>query len=90
MKFLVLGCNGMAGHMISGYLSERGHEVVGFDRAPSKYIKSFAGDATDPATLDALVLGDKYDSVINCIGILNAAAENMLATKGLLEAYVAD
>lgn len=88
MKFLVLGCNGMAGHMISGYLSERGHEVVGFDRNTSKYIKSYAGDATDPATLDALVLGDKYDSVINCIGILNAAAENNKALAAYLNAYL--
>ena len=29
MKFLVLGCNGMAGHMISLYLKERGHDVLG-------------------------------------------------------------
>ena len=35
MKFLVLGCNGMAGHTISLYLKEQGHEVIGFDRRPS-------------------------------------------------------
>ena len=34
MKFLVLGCNGMAGHMISLYLKERGHQVQGFARKP--------------------------------------------------------
>ena len=37
MKFLVLGCNGMAGHTISLYLHERGHDVLGFDRQESKY-----------------------------------------------------
>ena len=26
MKFLVLGCNGMAGHMVSLYLKEQGYE----------------------------------------------------------------
>ena len=30
MRFLVLGCNGMAGHMISIYLQEQGHDVIGF------------------------------------------------------------
>ena len=32
MKILVLGCNGMAGHMISLVLKEDGHEVIGFAR----------------------------------------------------------
>ena len=32
MKFLILGCNGMAGHMISLYLSGQGYEVEGYAR----------------------------------------------------------
>jgi len=39
MKFLVLGCNGMAGHTISLYLKEQGHEVFGFDRSEPRYVK---------------------------------------------------
>ena len=31
MKFFICGCNGMAGHTISLYLQEQGHEVYGFD-----------------------------------------------------------
>ena len=54
MKFLVLGCNGMAGHMISLYLQERGHEVLGFDRRESKYVKSIVGDARDTENLKKL------------------------------------
>ena len=30
MKFLILGCNGMAGHTISLYLKEQGHNVKVF------------------------------------------------------------
>ena len=45
MKFLVLGCNGMAGHTISLYLHEKGHEVIGFDREKSRFIDSIVGDA---------------------------------------------
>jgi dTDP-4-dehydrorhamnose reductase len=45
MKFLVLGCNGMAGHMISLYLKEQGHEVLGVARVKSRYVDSIVADA---------------------------------------------
>ena len=32
MKFLVLGCNGMVGHVVSLYLKENGHDVIGYAR----------------------------------------------------------
>lgn len=87
MKFLILGCNGMAGHTISLYLREQGHEVFGFDRAKSKYIPSIAGDATDPTCIRELIGKSKYDSVINCIGILNQFAEENKALATYLNAY---
>jgi len=40
MKFLVLGCNGMAGHMISLYLKERGHDVLGVALTKSPLVNS--------------------------------------------------
>lgn len=88
MKFLVLGCNGMAGHTISLYLQEKGHEVFGFDRTVSKYIKSVAGDARNTGFLGNLVLEGKYDSVINCIGILNQFAEQNKALASFLNSYL--
>ena len=33
MKFLVLGCNGMLGHVVSLYLKEKGHNVTGLAHA---------------------------------------------------------
>lgn len=33
MKFLVVGCNGMAGHIISIYLKENGNCVEGYARS---------------------------------------------------------
>lgn len=88
MKFLVLGCNGMAGHMISLYLQERGHEVLGFDRRESKYVKSIVGDARDTENLKKLVLAGKFDSVINCIGVLNQFAEKDKALAVFLNSYL--
>lgn len=87
MKFLVLGCNGMAGHTISLYLKEQGHEVFGFDRAKSNYVDSVAGDARDALFMEKLIKGGNYDSVINCIGILNQFAEQNKALATYLNSY---
>ena len=75
MNFLVLGCNGMAGHMISLYLIEQGHTVLGFARKKSTIVDSVVGDATDMALLKEIIGINRFDSIINCIGILNQFAE---------------
>jgi dTDP-4-dehydrorhamnose reductase len=87
MKFFVCGCNGMAGHTISLYLQEQGHEVYGFDLQESKYIKSFAGNAFDTETIAKVIKEGNYDSVINCIGVLNQFAEQNHALASFLNSY---
>ena len=88
MRFLVLGCNGMAGHTISLYLKERGHDVFGFDRQKSSCVDSIAGNAMDGESLRLLVGRNKYDSVINCIGVLNQFAEQNKAVATYLNSYL--
>lgn len=88
MRFLILGCNGMAGHTISLYLKEQGHEVFGFDRKPSKLIESATGDATDAGFIKDLVGVGKYDTIINCIGLLNQFAESNHADAVYLNSYL--
>lgn len=87
MKFLVLGCNGMAGHMISLYLKEQGHDVLGFARSKSTLVDSVVGDAQDIAFMKELIGVDKFDTVINCIGLLNQFAENNKAGAVYLNSY---
>ena len=87
MKFFICGCNGMAGHTISLYLQEQGHEVYGFDLQESKLIKSFAGNAFDTETIARVIKEGKYDTVINCIGVLNQFAENDHALAVFLNSY---
>ena len=88
MKFLVLGCNGMAGHLISLYLKEQGHDVTGFARKDIGLIKTIVGDARDKEKLTEVIKSGKYDSVINCIGILNQFAERDHATAVYMNAYL--
>ena len=87
MKFFICGCNGMAGHTISLYLQEQGHEVYGFDLQESKFIKSFAGNAFDTETIGRVIKEGNYDTVINCIGVLNQFAENNHALAAFLNSY---
>ena len=63
MKFLVLGCNGMAGHMISLYLKESGHEVFGFDRNTPIYVDGIAGDARNIDLIRDLIVEEAFKPV---------------------------
>ena len=75
MRFLILGCNGMAGHMISLYMKESGHDVIGYARQKSRFVKTVIGDVTDFEFLKRTVQKGGFDAVINCVGILNQFAE---------------
>lgn len=88
MKFLVIGCNGMAGHVISIYLKEKGHDVTGYARQKSRFVKTIIGDAKDFELLKSIILHGNYDSVINCVGLLNQFAENNHAEAVLLNGYL--
>lgn len=75
MKFLVLGATGMAGHTISLYLHEKGHDVTAFSTTPFPFCKNINGDAMDKAFVTSMLQEGSYDVVINCIGILNKACD---------------
>lgn len=88
MKFLVIGCNGMAGHTVSLYLKEQGHNVTGYAREKSRFVDTIIGDVTDFDFLKKTVLSGEYHSVINCVGLLNHFAENNHAMAVLLNSYL--
>lgn len=88
MKILVFGCNGMAGHLVSLYLKEKGHDVVGFARSQSKFIKTIIGDALDKNIVSNAIQSDKFDAIINCIGLLNQFAENNKAQAVYLNSFL--
>lgn len=88
MKFLVLGCNGMAGHTISLYLKEQGYEVDGFARKESLFVNTIVGDARDTGLLDRAIKNGHYSAVVNCIGVLNQSAENDHEAAVYLNSYL--
>lgn len=86
---MVLGCNGMAGHLISLYFKEQGHKVVGFARQQSALLDTtVVGDASDFPLIQKTIEEGGFDAVINCIGLLNQFAEENKAMAVLLNGYL--
>ena len=79
----------MAGHLISLYFKEKGHEVVGFARQQSEFLDStIIGDASDMPLIKNTLDEGNFDAVINCIGLLNQFAEQNKAMAVLLNGYL--
>ncbi len=88
MKVLILGGTGMAGHTISIYFKEAGHDVTGFSRSKVEYCKNINGDITDLENLKNIISQGQYDAIINAIGILNQDAEDHKSNAVLLNSYL--
>lgn len=88
MKVLILGASGMAGHTITLYFKERGHEVVGFSLTPLEYCDTIVGDVRDFSFVKNIIIKGEYDAIINAIGILNESAESNKALAVLLNSYL--
>ena len=79
----------MAGHLISLYFKEQGHEVVGFARQQSELLDSTViSDASDMSLIKKTIDEGEFDAVINCIGLLNQFAEQNKAMAVLLNGYL--
>ena len=73
-KILVIGSNGMAGHMISLYLSESGYEVTCLSRTKKLDLPTIILDVKNLEEVQKIIVSG-YDYIINCVGILNEKAE---------------
>jgi dTDP-4-dehydrorhamnose reductase len=88
MKVLVLGATGMAGHTISIYFKEAGHDVTAFSRRKFDYCNNIVEDITNFDLLKSIIEQGNYDVVINAIGILNQEAEDNKSMAVLLNSYL--
>ena len=78
----------MAGHLISLYFKERGHDVTAYSMKPFPYCKNIVGNALNTEHFKQMLIGDEYDAVINCIGILNQMAEDNQSLATYLNSYL--
>lgn len=88
MKVLVLGATGMAGHMLSLYFKERGHNITAFSKTPFAHCENIVGNAFDATLLKKVITEGEFDGIINCIGVLNQDAEDNKASAVYLNSYL--
>lgn len=79
MSVVVLGANGMAGHMISNYLEHVGYKVF---RITREHINI---EAFEEAYLDQLIGEAKY--IINCIGVLGPDSNKDISRTVLVNSW---
>ena len=76
-KILVLGCKGMAGHVVKNYLEGIGnYDVWGIARGAKSENNLINLDVSCTKELENILNVGGYDVVINCIGVLNKTAED--------------
>lgn len=89
MKFLILGATGMAGHVVSIYLSERGHDVIGLSRQPALFLdQNIVKDVEGNAHLDHVIASVAPDVVVNCVGLLNQDCDKNADQAVYLNSYL--
>lgn len=76
-KILVIGINGMAGHVIFKYLQEKNiNKVFGLARDIQPTESIFNLDVSDTVELIKIINSNNFDFIINCVGVLNKNAED--------------
>lgn len=86
MKLLVLGADGMLGHVVKLYFKENGHEVKTTSRGKNS---DYQFDATKNLNdIEKYIQEFKPDAVINCVGILNKVAEENKSLAVLVNSYL--
>lgn len=78
----------MAGHIISLYLQEKGHDVIAFSRRSFQYCQNIIGDAMDITLISKVINDGDFDIIVNCLGILNQDAEEHKHKAVFINSYL--
>lgn len=87
-RILILGSIGMAGHTITLYFKERSYDVTAYSVTPFLYCDNIIGNAFETENFRSMISNGKYDVIINCIGLLNQAAEESHSNALYLNSYL--
>ena len=88
-KVIVLGANGMAGHVISlGLKADSAYEVISVARTKSIINPTVLLDVSDFVSLATLIKTTNANVIINCIGLLNKKAEDNPHQAVLINSYL--
>lgn len=89
-KIIILGANGMAGHILVKGLQDKtsGFNIVSVSRNTSIINPTVILDVTDFDSLKHLINTQNPEIIINCIGLLNETAENNPDQAILVNSYL--
>ena len=87
MKLLILGSDGMLGHVVKIYFEEKGYDVVCTTRRDDKS-ELYFNITNSVSEIEKIIKRVKPDVVINCIGILNKVADEHKALAILINSYL--
>lgn len=87
MKILILGSDGMLGHVVKIYFEENGYDVVCTTRKDEKS-ELYFNITNSISGIHEIIKRAKPDVVINCIGILNKVADEHKALAILINSYL--
>jgi dTDP-4-dehydrorhamnose reductase len=87
-RVVVLGAQGMAGHIMAEYLDGLDdYQVLGIARQSGAYVHKQL-DVADFSALKEFLTQENPDLVINCIGILVASSKQDIANAILINSYL--
>lgn len=72
MKVLVLGAGGMAGHVITLRLKEKGHDVTALARRKLDFCSNTVADVTHEEFFEQFLSHEEFDVIVNAVGVLHA------------------
>lgn len=88
MKILILGCNGMVGHVVTLWFQEHGYEIYGYDETPSEIcpikVDSFYNEKQIVSTIEQF----EPKVIINCTAVINEDAEADKAEAAFINSYL--
>lgn len=88
-RVVILGSRGMAGHMISWYLSGvNKYEVTGLARTSDSQFVDRQADAENLGQLAHVLKAIQPEVVVNCVGVLNARADDDPGRAIFLNSYL--
>jgi dTDP-4-dehydrorhamnose reductase len=88
-KILVLGREGMAGHMVTAYLSSLDkYEVISTTTKKVKEKNMLFFNANEPKEILKIIKTEKPEAIINCIGLLIKASEEAPDQAILINSYL--
>jgi dTDP-4-dehydrorhamnose reductase len=87
-RVVVLGAQGMAGHVMVEYLDQFAeYEILGVARSAGNYVSKVL-DVLNFEQLESYLHDVKPDVIINCVGVLVSQANNNVANAILINSYL--